>query len=788
MADVSGSTTHTLLQHNYAANVHHESSMSSNTATVRSRPEVDQDVKIALSHFKEVFLPSEYAYHVNNFEQFVPDVYSGAPDIIFRASVWVNKISDRESFDIWLKAFQNLTRTEYRVTRTHPRVKGKFVMYRGEYHCQHRTRSFHYVPVKKKSLTSSAGRRSRKADCNSSICLTVYTSGAEIAGGCSNMRCLLRIDYCHSHAIDSAHMLSFRKVSDATRQKFLDLFEAGHSAVSAKLLHETEMQLQCEPDEIQDRLADRSINPRDSDVYNIYKEWHRGAPAAAAASAREQCVDHRRLETLVREYNETHAASGGNASIDAPVPAGTDHDYARRDDAAEPAVIAVCTPIMRRAHKTPSHAKVFCDAASSFRRHGYTTLVLSSDSPAGPLLLGVVIVSDDSPETLTRGLAALKRVVPGERAFHGNGADGGPAVVVAGVEAALAWLCDARNGVTDWHDRRMLACRVSAVLRADTATDACCHHEQLLECPVARKHERFLAYYRSLWLRRKEWVLPHQSRVDDDGSDLAHTGMRLLREIAFQRTKARSIAQMFMFVTTTLELYLRRRLLSPAQHGRLDHFLLTKYKGLNREKVRQTDVTAVSDDAQFEVRSSTKRNAEHWVDMRSGVCSCAYGIDGALCEHQAAVLMKTRSQAAPPADPAPMTERERTLCASVAIGERTDEARLFLVLADNTLVEIANTPQITALAELCEPVNEGDGGGAAECESAGARLDAVVAGANDGPRRGVEVASCRGKYFDIATSSNLASVRRYMKVAPPCLPDVFVTNHELVDCNEVEIC
>ena len=49
--------------------------------------------------------------------------------------------------------------------------------------------------------------------------------------------------------------------------KYLDLFKLGHSPASAHLEYETTLMLKIETPQA---LADRSINPKVSDVYNIF--------------------------------------------------------------------------------------------------------------------------------------------------------------------------------------------------------------------------------------------------------------------------------------------------------------------------------------------------------------------------------------------------------------------------------------------------------------------------------------------------------------------------------------
>jgi len=67
-----------------------------------------------------------------------------------------------------------------------------------------------------------------------------------------------------------ADALRFRPLSEQTKKHYYDLFSQGHSPASA---HEYETNL-LYSDET-DLIADRSSNPKISDVYNLFNKWRR---------------------------------------------------------------------------------------------------------------------------------------------------------------------------------------------------------------------------------------------------------------------------------------------------------------------------------------------------------------------------------------------------------------------------------------------------------------------------------------------------------------------------------
>ena len=75
---------------------------------------------------------------------------------------------------------------------------------------------------------------------------------------------VLRVTFNHNHPLISAHALSFRPVSQETKELFIELFRKGHTAASAHHWHETKLYLDGGEDHT--LLADRAYNPTKSDI------------------------------------------------------------------------------------------------------------------------------------------------------------------------------------------------------------------------------------------------------------------------------------------------------------------------------------------------------------------------------------------------------------------------------------------------------------------------------------------------------------------------------------------
>ena len=75
----------------------------------------------------------------------------------------------------------------------------------------------------------------------------------------------------HNHPLTSAHPLSFRPISEETKEMFRELFRKGHTAASVHHWHETKLYL--DGGEDQTLLADKITNPSKSDISRLYTEW-----------------------------------------------------------------------------------------------------------------------------------------------------------------------------------------------------------------------------------------------------------------------------------------------------------------------------------------------------------------------------------------------------------------------------------------------------------------------------------------------------------------------------------
>ena len=143
--------------------------------------------------------------------------------------------------------------------------------------------------------------------------------------------------------------------------------------------------------------ADPSINPLPKDVYYLFKKWRE--ETLGKESGEGMFI---KLEGMVAKYNEDNAKDGGRAVIQR-YESKKITTWETRDSAEQPLVLAVCTPLMARAHALVRQAGelVYCDSTASLDRYNSPTFVISTCTSAGGVPLGVVVTSGESEDTIT---------------------------------------------------------------------------------------------------------------------------------------------------------------------------------------------------------------------------------------------------------------------------------------------------------------------------------------------------------------------------------------------------
>ena len=93
-----------------------------------------------------------------------------------------------------------------------------------------------------------------------------------------------------------------------------------------------------------------------------------------------------------------------------------------------------------------------------------------------------------------------------------------------------------------------------------------------------------------MWIhigRRQEWEICYRDSTSTRGintNNYAEAGIRILKDIVFQRIRAYNLVQVFELITVTFEMYYERRLLSVA-YNRMDRYISIRHKGLGASRL-----------------------------------------------------------------------------------------------------------------------------------------------------------------------------------------------------------
>ena len=562
-------------------------------------------------------------------------------------------LDNEDSTRKWIADYNEKTK-ETMVFECCKSLSGKHVIKKFFLRCQHKQRQTgQHTKCNKPLKTTHKVHNNKQTNCPAQMKVTLLPPKKQ-NGFCVDVT----LSHTHNHAVDIADALRFRPISECTKQKYYDLFRQGHSPASAHLEYETHLTYKEEPN----LLADRSINPKLSDIYNLFDKWRKSN--LSVRSGKQLFTE---LERRVNVYNDAYGEVGGKAIIQRYCK--TKSKNPNNEGMDQPLILAICTPLMSRVHHYILQSKelVFIDASSSFEDFNNPLFVMSTSSAAGGLPLGIVVVSAESADVIHKGMTALKGLFP-NAAFYGSGC---PANII--IDDSLAeqdglrqtwpssniflctfhflqsmwrWLLCSKNSIHK-DERQYLMNLVRKLVYANKETELNTEYQNFMDNLIVKRYPNFISHMQNYWIRRKEWAVCFRKGETMRGintNNYAESGIRILKDVVFRRVKAYNLVQLFEFLTVTFELYYERRLLAVA-HNRMDRYISLRYKGLGAGKVHPDSIrkSTESDDAYF-VTSSVYANKEYEVNTKNWTCTCTVGRtgypSGEPCKHQHSVAIK----------------------------------------------------------------------------------------------------------------------------------------------------
>jgi len=126
-------------------------------------------------------------------------------------------------------------------------------------------------------------------------------------------------------------------------------------------------------------------------------------------------------------------------------------------------------------------------------------------------------------------------------------------------------------------------------------------------------------------------------------NNYAEFGIRILKDIVFERFKAYNLIQLFNFITVTFDMYYKRRLLAIA-YNRMDRYIALRYKGLGAFEVPDKNINESITNNIYLVISTRCKDKLYEIDTIAWTCTCSISLigypSGEPCKHQHAVTNK----------------------------------------------------------------------------------------------------------------------------------------------------
>lgn len=147
-----------------------------------------------------------------------------------------------------------------------------------------------------------------------------------------------------------------------------------------------------------------------------------------------------------------------------------------------------------------------------------------------------------------------------------------------------------------------------------------------LQKPLVKQFPKFVNYLHNLYERRQEWALCVRKGLITRGqntNNISEAGMKIIKDVILDRTKAYSPVQLFFFIVIDLDAFYEIKLLDVAANRPPQYLKKTNLS----YKTSNTDCTL------FEVYNKL-HNTQYTVDLDHGICSCPQGNRGFPCKHQ----------------------------------------------------------------------------------------------------------------------------------------------------------
>lgn len=585
-------------------------------------------------------LPCSYSYKLSKWTLFENNSNH------FEATIFTNVYTEEEAQE-WWHQFNIKSNTTMRVKATCPKT-GKVNTFKIYLRCMHqgRTEKPEKLEHEKKTKTSAPVVK-RNTNCPAGMIVAIRR---HIKYSRSKLRepvdpvhpCEIKIRFMHNHPTNEGESLRFKPVSKDVEEKLLNLYQMGHSPASALEMLKIDLQVE-HGSRYAQVVTDRSYCPNKAYCYRLYYK-HLGKDYSH--SAKKDLIDV--LDAKVQHYNNALGESCLSAAV-------------RGSDL----VIAVCTPSMKRAHSLPQCCDVvFAESyeSSCGKEQGrHYVILLIALTAAGGLPLGAVLTTSNTTVFWKLGFQLLQELLPTD-AFSCRGMTGPCAFLVENSDVQRAaflevwpdssvvtcvfrllqhlwrWLWDEKHNVLKDH-RLYLLYLAKILLFAANDIEMNEKYQALCADNIAVHYPMYLQVIESLWENRHTWRFSALQQLSPlpGASNYYDAAAKAFKDKLFEQARTFNIVQLLNYLVTRVDSYYKIKTLD---------ILNCKSSDIFRTYFPNTIPNHVEDGIDqvagnyFLVPNQQEDGNKNTVDAELNVCSCPYGINGALCLHQYWAFLK----------------------------------------------------------------------------------------------------------------------------------------------------
>ncbi|PIK51750.1 hypothetical protein BSL78_11340 [Apostichopus japonicus] len=586
--------------------------------------------KVSFAGHLEKTLPPEYEYSLC-------ELLIGDTDR-YQATLRL-KITREKDAKSWLKQYQKLSRTTWRTRCTYPNT-GRKLLCRLERMCHHNTR------VK---AEPSGGRRTKNTGCPAFLNIRVkklfYRKGntghirkcRSTDSHLPDWPTTITFTGSHNHAIDDPNILSHRDVSHAVKMKFIKLFQDGHSVTEALKIHKRDLAEEY-GEECDKVVSDRHFCPDAQFCYRLYYDIFRKDTKSLSRRKVQELLEER-----ISKYNNENGLCICSENVE-----GED-------------VIALVTPLMKRVHKMVPAAGEVVFVSNFVCGPGRPQLILLlTDSVAGGLPLGCLIVGSDSTVAIKHGLEMLHNLI-GVGAYYGRGRKGPQVFLTSNSEeerlaldqmypSAKQVLCIFHILQAFWQflfgeehqiadaDRYNLFQQMKTLAICSSENEVQTKFTSIMKDPMIWKYSFVVTHFKEVFESRLHWALYHADlggfKLPMNATNNLCDAMRVLKDRPFEKLKSANNYQLLDLVLSRVNGLFKNRLEDLAA-GKLSRILTGRYGHIHCLSDFSKDLITEEQPQVFSMpRKPKSYEPRVFVDMDMGFCSCPSGITGGACKHQ----------------------------------------------------------------------------------------------------------------------------------------------------------